>query len=292
MDRAQPGARGSTNRNIEFGETTGQYTDGWIVPANEPTLSAQRYTSLDETAFNEFDAAHTADSLTVTIGPGEAFVNGWIARDVSTDIKLEADTLEQTVVIGWDPDAIYDDQQHATRDEADTIIVENKNNADLMHPTVEIWTFDTDTNGVTNSTDHRDIGPELGENIVGRTAIDYRDIVVDNPERLPLVELNDGESVELAIPVDDGETLEVYRWGAFDASDGTTPTGLDVELLDGTDTIQASANTIDEQDRAFPITAYKNNSGSMSVFNLRTKNDTGGTLDAPGVGSHFGYLVK
>jgi len=100
MDRAQPGARGSTNRNIEFGETTGQYTDGWIVPADEPTLSSQRYTSLNETAFNEFDATYSADSLTITIDPGEAFVDGWLARDVATEIVLDGDTTGHTIVIG------------------------------------------------------------------------------------------------------------------------------------------------------------------------------------------------
>jgi hypothetical protein len=291
MDRAQPGARGSTNRNIEFGETTGQYTDGWIVPADEPTLSSQRYTSLDETAFNEFDATYSADSLTISIDPGEAFVDGWLARDVKTDIDLAADTNDQAVVLGWDPDAIYDDQQHASRDEADKTIVGIKNDVDPMHPTVEIWMFDTDANGVTNATDHRDIDPEFGENLVGRTAIDYRDIVVDTPNRVPIAELNHGESIELAIPVDDGETLEVYRWGAFDASDGMAPAGLDVQLLDGTDNVQATSGTSDEQDRYLPVASYKNNSGSMSVFNLRAKNDTGSVLDTPGVGSHFGYVV-
>ena len=76
MDRAQPGAPGSTDRNIEFGETTSQYSDGCNVPADDPSLSAQRYTSLDEMGFNEFDASYSADSLTITIDPGEAFVDG------------------------------------------------------------------------------------------------------------------------------------------------------------------------------------------------------------------------
>lgn len=291
MDRAQPGARGSTNRNIEFGETTSQYSDGWIVSSDNPTLSAKRYTSIDETAFSEFDATFAANSLTVTIDPGEAFVDGWLARDVTTDIDLAVDTNDQTVVVGWDPDAIYDDQQHDVRDEADTVIVALEADVDPTHPTVEILTFDTDANGVTNVEDHRDIGPAIGENLVGRTAIDYRDIVVDTPERLPIAELNDGESIELSIPVGDGETLKIYRWGAFDASDGTAPTGLNVELLDGVDTVQASVNTTDEENRELPVASYENNSGSMSVFNLRAKNDTGSVLDAPGVGSHFGFVV-
>jgi hypothetical protein len=241
--------------------------------------------------FNEFDASYSADSLTVTIDPGEAYVDGWLARDVATDVDLAVDTGGQTVVIGWDPDAIYDDQQHNIRDEADTVIVGLEDNVDPTHPSIEIWTFDTDVYGVITAEDNRDIGPELTENIVGRRAIDYRDIAVDTPERLPIAELNDGESIELAIPIDDGQKIEVYRWGAFDASDGTVPTGLYVELLDGTDTVQESANTPDKQNREFPIASHENTSGSISVFNLRAKNDTGSSLDGPGVGSHFGFVV-
>lgn len=291
MDRAQPGARGSTNRNIEFGETTGQYTDGWIVPSGEPTLSAQRYTSIDETAFNEFDATYSADSLTVTIAPGEAFVDGWLARDETTDIALEASVAGQTVALGWDPDAVYDDQKHDVRDEADKIILALEGDIAPTHPTCAIWTFDTDANGVTNVEDNRSIGPELGENVAGRTAIDYRDVVVDNPERLPITELKDGDSIEIPVRVEDSETLEVYRWGAFDALDGSTPTGLDVELLDGADTVQASENTQNNEDDRTPIASYQNTSGSVSVFKLRAINLTGSAIDAPGVGTHFGYKV-
>ena len=226
MDRAQAGARGSTNRNIEFGETTSQFSDGWIIPVDDPTLSAQQYTSLNETAFNEFDATYSADSLTVTIGPGEAFVDGWLASDEPTDITLDADTAGQTIVIGWDLDAIYDDQQHTVRDEGDKVIIAHKRDVDPTHPTAEIWTFDTDVSGITNVEDHRDIGPQLSEKIAGRTAIDYREVVVDNPERLPITVLKNGESIEVPVYVDDGETLAVYRWGAFDASSALAPPGL------------------------------------------------------------------
>ena len=291
MDRAQPGARGSTNRNIEFGETTSQFSDGWIVPADNPTLSAQRYTSLDETAFNEFDATYSGDSLTVTIDPGEAFVDGWLARDVTTDIALDADTAGQTIVIGWDPDAIYDDQQHDTRDEADRVIVTLESDINPSHPAVEIWTVDTDGSGVTDIADHRDIGPQLRQNITGRKAIDYREVVVDHPDRLPITELKNGESIEIPVRLDDGETLEVYRWGAFDVSDGTAPSNLKVELLDETDVVQASENTPDTVDGKIPIVSHENTSGAESIFKLRAKNDSGSPLDSPGVGAHFGYMV-
>ena len=291
MDRAQPGARGSTNRNIEFGETTGQYTDGWVVPADDPTLSAQRYTSLDETAFNEFDATYSADSLTITIDPGEAFVDGWLARDEQTTLELEASAAGQTVIVGWDPDAVYDDQQHDTRDEADTVIVDLEDNTDSTHPVVEIWTFDTDSDGVTNAVDHRTIGPELSKDLVGSRSIDAADIAVHNPERLPITELGDGESIEIPVRVSDGEMLRVHRWGAYDVADGTAPLGLNVELLDGNDTVQMSENTVDTHDDRTAVASHENTSGSTAVFKLRAKNTTGSAIDSPGVGAHFGYLV-
>jgi hypothetical protein len=293
MDRAQPGARGSTNRNIEFGETTSQYSDGWIVPSDEPTLSAQRYTSLDETAFNEFDAAYGVDSLTVTIEPGEAFVDGWLARDTATDINLAADTNEQVVVVGWDPDAIYDDQQHNTRDEADRVIVDLKSNVDSTHPTVAVWEFNTDGSGVTNINDRRTLGRDLNaERLVGKSRVEH---LVDSPNGTPPIALlEDTESVEITVVVPDGETLKVYRWGGYKIADGTAPPGLRAELLDGGDTVQANENTTDTEstDPASPIASHTNSSGSLSVFKLRAYNATGNSYTTDGVGSHFAYIVE
>jgi hypothetical protein len=139
--------------------------------------------------------------------------------------------------------------------------------------------------------DHRTIGPELSENLVGSRSIDYRDVVVDNPDRLPITELQDGESIEIPVDVEDDETLNIYRWGAYDVLDGTAPVGLDVELLDNSDTVKTAENTPDTQDDRTPVASYVNTSGTVSVFKLRAKNDTGVAIDSPGVGTHFGYVV-
>jgi hypothetical protein len=227
-----------------------------------------------------------ANSLTVTIEPGEAFVDGWLARDLSTDIDLNANTSDQTVVIGWDPDAIYDDEQHQTRDEADRVIVDLASNIDPNHPVVEVWEFDTDIDGVVGARDVRTIGQAIDAG-----TIDGGTFAVENPDRLPITELADGDSIELSVPIANSETLDVYRWGAFDVSDGIAPTGLDVELLDGDDTVQASSNTTNQQDVHTPVASYENTSGSESVFKLRVKNRTGAAIDNPGVDSHFGYKV-
>jgi hypothetical protein len=115
--------------------------------------------------------------------------------------------------------------------------------------------------------------------------------MAETPDQLPLTELADGDSIEITVVVDDQETLEVYRWGAYDASDGSTPTGLDVELLDGGDTVQASENTQDNSDKTSPVASHQNTTGSTSIYKLRAKNGTGSAIDSPGVGAHFGFVV-
>lgn len=169
-DRVQPGALGSRTYPMEVGDAVGQFSPGWIVPASDPTLSAERWAGIDETAFTEFDATYGGGSLDVDIGPGEAFVSGWLARDISTTITLAASTAGQTIVLGWNPDATYDDQVHATRDEADEVFISLESDAQDDDPYVPIWEFDTDDTGVTSVTDHRNIGPTLGDDVEGAGA--------------------------------------------------------------------------------------------------------------------------
>jgi propanediol dehydratase small subunit len=132
---------------------------------------------------------------------------------------------------------------------------------------------------------------DIATDAVTAAALDLPAVVVETPDRPPIAVLQDTESIELPIYVPDDATLEVYRWGAFDASDGSAPADLNVELLDGADTVQASANTANSEDTATPLASYQNSSGSVSIFKLRAKNDTGSPIDSPGVGAAFGYVV-
>jgi hypothetical protein len=125
----------------------------------------------------------------------------------------------------------------------------------------------------------------------GSVAFDDVGYVVEYPQRFDITALDDTESREIPLLVDDTETLEVYRWGAFDASDGTAPTGLDVELVDGNDTVQASANTVNDQSTSTPVASFTNSSGSTSVFKLRVNNTTGSAINSPGVGANFGWQI-
>jgi len=160
-DRAQPGAQGSTLRNVEAGESAGSLSDGFIVPSSDPTLSAQRYNDLDENQFNEFNASWSSGSLDVTIDAGEAFVKGWLARDTQTTVTLDSFTNGQTVVVAWDADAVYvyDDSIHSNREDADRVIVTREADLPTLEvPYIPIWRFDTDGDGVTDAYDIREFG--------------------------------------------------------------------------------------------------------------------------------------
>ncbi len=119
--------------------------------------------------------------------------------------------------------------------------------------------------------------------------------LVNHPDRKQAAELGDGDSHEIPVIVPNGATLEVYRWGGYDAADLTAPAGLEVELLDGDDIVQEAANTVDEQDTDTPVASHENTSGSDQAFVLRCTNDTGDAIgdenDERGVGMHFGYRV-
>ena len=122
-------------------------------------------------------------------------------------------------------------------------------------------------------------------------AFDEVQWLVDHPERTGVKLLEDTENYDISVPVPDGQTLEVYRWGVWKVADYTTPTGLEVQLLDGGDTVQSSANATDQQDTATPVASLANSSGSTSLYKLRLSNATGSNYTTDGVGGHFGYRV-
>lgn len=157
-DRAAPGAQGSTLRNVEHGEAMNSLHDGYIVPSNEPTISSQRYADLNESAFNDFNASWSGSSLDVTIDPGEAFIEGWLATDDSHTVTLNDFEDGQTIILGWDADAVYDSSIHSSRQDADRIIIKREQDLTVNIPYIPIWTFDTDGDGVIQSIDERNIG--------------------------------------------------------------------------------------------------------------------------------------
>jgi hypothetical protein len=163
-DRAQPGAIDSIVRNDELSQIFGQFSPGYIVPGNSPTAASKRRSEIDETALDAFSLNGT-NGFDITIAPGEAFVGGWCARDQATTITIDPNTAA-TIVVGWTPDAIFDPQIDADRDDADELVVAPASNTDPNFPTTPVFDVTTDGSGIISTTDRRQLGPELSVNRV------------------------------------------------------------------------------------------------------------------------------
>jgi hypothetical protein len=286
---------------VGFAEAGGSGA-GYVVDGASPTELATQDSGIDETQLNAFAESHAADSYDVTIDPGEAYVYGsWIAKDTATTVTVDASTADQTIYAGWNKDSpddvIIGLASAFESDDGDT---------DMKIP---LYDVDSDGSGVTNVTDRRQVGRAIdvlnhqydsdesgvvddSELLAGKSRVQH---LVDSPNGTPPIALlEDTESIEITVPVADSETLKVYRWGNYKIADGTAPAGLDVQLLDGGDTVQVSANVVDAEstDPSNPTASYTNASGSVSIFKLRSKNSTGSNFTTDGVGSHFAYIVE
>lgn len=129
----------------------GGSSDGWISSSSSPSDLSVQDTGVTESNLNAFSASTSSSSLDVTIDGGEAFIYGsWVVKDSTSTITLDASTSDQTVYVGWDKngtDQVIVGLESAFETEAD--------NTDEK---VELYEFDTDSTGVTNSNDLREIG--------------------------------------------------------------------------------------------------------------------------------------
>lgn len=131
----------------------GTDSGGYIVSSSEPTELSKQDPDVDETAFNEFTESSSSSSFTISIDSGEAFIFGsWVVIDNSParTFDLASDTNNQTVYIGWD------------RASPNNVIIgidsDFDNLAENSDQKIPLYTFDTDTNGVTSVVDERQIG--------------------------------------------------------------------------------------------------------------------------------------
>jgi len=192
-DRAQPGAIDSLIRNDELAQVFGRFSEGFVVPGSDPTPAAQRRGDINETALDAFSLTTSATSLDVTVAPGEAFVSGWVCRDVSTTLTLPANSTVD-IVVGFDPDAIFDPQVDADRDAADETVVDLAGNVDATTPTTTVHQLTTDGSGVTSNERIATVGSsasvntlEAGTKLNGPTASEG-DVVTlpSNPDVVPI----------------------------------------------------------------------------------------------------------
>lgn len=105
---------------------------------------------------------------------------------------------------------------------------------------------------------------------------------------IPVVELEEDESAEIGVPVLDGETLTVYRWGYFDIDTSDTVTNVSVQLLDDADTVETTETTRDTSSET-GVTSLSNTSGGFEAYKLRVLNED---TSAHEVTAYFAYTVN
>lgn len=139
--------------------------------------------------------------------------------------------------------------------------------------------IDTDGDGVVNDSDK----------LAGKTRVEH---LIDSPNAdLDTANLNAGESSAKSVRVPDGETLTVYAWGVVDIANQSAPSGLVVELVDETGTVDTSENTTWNENTS-GVASLANTSGGEVFYRLRATNGTGSDILSPGVGAQFAYIVE
>ena len=133
------------NREVSAAIQYGGASEGWISEDGE-RLVEDSEGDLPGGDLGTFDFENS-DGLDVTIGPGEALVEGaYIASDETFNVELDGDTDNQTVYVGWRdglPDTV-------------TVGLDTAFSSDDHR--IPAWEFDTDNSSVTDSEDVRDLG--------------------------------------------------------------------------------------------------------------------------------------
>ena len=189
---------------------------------------------------------------------------------LKADEKIQ-DVVDALLVGGSNITLTYDDG-------ADTLTIDGESGTGVSNNGTTVVSETTDINFGSNVTASDD----------GDGTATVQSLGIDSPKVFTRAELEDTESIEHDIPVNDTETLTIYRWGVHRTSDDTAPTGLDVELVDAGDTVQTAANTVDNEN-SNGITSLSNSSGSLSIYTIRLYNGTGSTEEVAG---HFAYIVE
>lgn len=169
----------------------------WVVPTSEDHYAS--HLGLSGAPLNAFDQSSASDSMTVTIQTGEAYVGGaWLGIDTTTDVTLDASTDNQEIAVG---------PQYQTSDGIRIDLVQNFTAEEDAHV---IWEFWTDSTGVTDFENRRNIGkPDIArrtenETISGSwtftspTTIQDQLVIERTSSHIELVETDTGQTYNIA----------------------------------------------------------------------------------------------
>jgi len=225
----------------------GHGEEGFIRQGSEPTRIAQQDLNISEGNLNTFAETHSSTSLDVTIDAGEAFIFGsWVCIDTSTTVTLASDTAGQTVYVGWDKDA------------ADAVVIgldsAFTNNGVDTDQRIELYTFDTDSSGVTAVSDLRRINHhQEATTFTGSLTVDG-DIVAEGGETV--WDESAGQIPQTHIEQGAGSGLDA------DTVDGVEATDLGSDVSNNGTTVTQSATDINF---TTGLTAFDDSDGTSSV---------------------------
>jgi hypothetical protein len=215
-------ANPSVNRPADAYKTSGAIaygghgSGGFIVDGSNPTEIAIQDSGISDGDLDSFAETSSGTSLDVTIAPGEAFVFGsWICIDVSTTVTLASDVVNQEVYVGWNKsganDVIIGTESEFANSSGDT------------DEKIPLYTFDTDTNGVTSVIDNRTIG----QSPAGADKLSDGTIQFESDDGTLAFEITPNGNVNIQSLQLDGNQLDTDGDGVFDNEDVSGLSNLD-----------------------------------------------------------------
>lgn len=271
------------------------------VPNNESTqitLDAKSYDTNNnfDSSAGEYTAPSSGKYLVqwvVTAGSLDSGARLVCDIDVNDDWDYETQTYESS---GADANNTCSavDVLHLSAGDTVTFKIWNDNGSDLTLRGDEANTFATIYrlgSGSGGSGDPVDVDDD-GDAVVTDTNVinfgtglsvtddGYSNVTVDATDAsgataqsadFPRSELQDGAALSIPVPVADGESITVTRWGVVTSND-TTPTGLTVQLTEPDGTVIAEENT---ELTTGSVASTTNASGGTKTYRLRIANSTG-----------------
>jgi hypothetical protein len=166
----------------------------------------------------------SSSSFDVTLAPGEAYIEGWCCRDVSTTLTLPANATSQ-IVVGWDSNAVFDPNTDVTRDQADETIVDLQANVSDLVPQTVVHEVTTDGSGVVSSKRVANVGGFTDISSAGVNG--FNTVAVPTTNDLP--------------PADPPQIAFVESTGLYLRSQSSVPFSIENESVVRSITTQATA---------------------------------------------------
>lgn len=122
-----------------------------------------------------------------------------------------------------------------------------------------------------------------------------RQVIRAPNDGIPTADIPTGDFAERTVIVPDDFEITLHTWGGYTVPSMTAPTGVEVRLLDDTESILTASNTVREASTSGLYTDM-NDSGSDSLYLLRLVNESGTDYTSAagndGLGAFFGYAIE